>query len=222
MKVVQINTVCGFGSTGKICVGISRVLCEQGIENYILYCSGSSDYPRGIRYGEPLPKLQALRSRILGNYGFNSRASTRKLIRELERIGPDIVHLHNLHGHNSDLEMLMAYFRKKKMKLVWTFHDCWAFTAYCPHFVLAGCEKWKKGCHHCSQRRSFSWFFDRSSWLYEKKKRAFSGLDLTIATPSQWLADLVKESFLKEYPVVVVNNGFDLGGFKPTASDFRK
>lgn len=221
MKVVQINAVCGYGSTGKICVGISRVLCEQGIENYILYCSGSSDYPLGIKCSGPLPKLQALRSRILGNYGFNSRRTTRMLIRELERIGPDVVHLHNLHGHNCDLEMLMEYFREKKTKLVWTFHDCWAFTAYCPHFVMAGCEKWRTGCHRCSQRRTFSWFFDRSRWLYEKKKQAFSGLDLTIVTPSRWLAGLVKESFLKDYLVVVVNNGIDLDVFKPTPSDFR-
>lgn len=222
MKVVQINAVCGFGSTGKICVGISKVLCSQGIENYILYNSGCSDRPLGIKCAEPLPKVQALRSRILGNYGFNSRISTRKLIRELQRIAPDVVHLHNLHGHNCDLEMLMAYFRETKTKLVWTFHDCWAFTAYCPHFVMAGCEKWKTGCHHCSQRRTFSWFFDRSSWLFEKKKRAFSGLDMTIVTPSEWLAGLVKESFLKEYPVVVVNNGIDLNVFKPTPSDFRQ
>lgn len=222
MKVVQINAVCGFGSTGKICVGISKVLCSQGIENYILYNSGCSDRPLGIKCAEPLPKVQALRSRILGNYGFNSRISTRKLIRELQRIAPDVVHLHNLHGHNCDLEMLMAYFRETKTKLVWTFHDCWAFTAYCPHFVMAGCEKWKTGCHHCSQRRTFSWFFDRSGWLYEKKKRALSGLDMTIVTPSEWLAGLVKESFLKEYPVVVVNNGIDLNVFKPTPSDFRQ
>ena len=222
MKVVQINAVCGFGSTGKICVGISKVLCSQGIENYILYNSGCSDRPLGIKCAEPLPKGQALRSRILGNYGFNSRISTKKLIRELQRIEPDVVHLHNLHGHNCDLEMLMAYFRETKTKLVWTFHDCWAFTAYCPHFVMAGCENWKTGCHHCSQRRTFSWFFDRSGWLYEKKKQAFSGLDMTIVTPSEWLAGLVKESFLKEYPVVVVNNGIDLNVFKPTPSDFRQ
>ncbi len=222
MKVVQINSVCGFGSTGKICVGISKVLCAQGIENYILYCSGNSDYPYGIKCAEPFPKLQALRSRVLGNYGFNSRKTTNRLIQELDRIAPDVVHLHNLHGHNCNLEMLMAYFREKKTKLVWTFHDCWAFTAYCPHFVMAKCDKWKTGCHHCSQRRTFSWFFDRSSWLYEKKKQAFSGLDLTIITPSRWLADLVNESFLGNYPVCVVNNGIDLTVFKPTPSVFRE
>lgn len=222
MKVVQINTVCGFGSTGKICVGISKVLCSKGIENYILYASGETDYPYGIKCAEPLPKLQALRSRILGNYGFNSRKATKRLIEALERIGPDVVHLHNLHGHNCHLEMLMGYFREKGTKLVWTFHDCWAFTAYCPHFVMAGCDKWKTGCHHCVQSRGFSWLADRSSWLYEKKRSAFSGLNLTIVTPSKWLAELVKESFLKDYPVVVVNNGINLDVFKPTPSDFRK
>jgi len=221
MKVVQINTVCGFGSTGKICVGISKVLCSEEIENYILYCSRNSDYPYGIKCAEKFPKLQALRSRVLGNYGFNSRRTTKKLIAELEKISPDIVHLHNLHGHNCDLEMLMDYFRRKKTKLVWTFHDCWAFTAYCPHFVMAKCDKWKTGCHHCPQRKTFSWFVDRSSWVYKKKKAAFTGLDLTIVTPSQWLADLVKESFLQQYPVLVVNNGIALDVFKPIPSDFR-
>ena len=221
MKVIQINTVCGFGSTGKICVGISKVLCEHGVENYILYCSRESDYSYGIKCAERFPKLQALRSRILGNYGFNSKRTTKRLIEELDRINPDVVHLHNLHGHNCHLGMLMDYFRQKKTKLVWTFHDCWAFTAYCPHFVMANCDKWKTGCHRCVQRNTFSSFFDRSSWLYKKKKQACSGLDLTIVTPSQWLADLVKKSFLKNYPVRVINNGIDLDVFRPRPSDFR-
>ena len=58
--------------------------------------------------------------------------------------------------------------------------------------------------------------------LYERKKQLLSGLDLTIITPSQWLADLVKQSFLKEYPVKVIHNGIDLSVFRPTPSDFRE
>ncbi len=221
MKAVQINTVCGSGSTGKICIGISQVLNNNGVENYILYAKGYSKYPYARKCTERFPKLQALRSRVLGNYGFNSKKTTERLIAELERIKPDIVHLHNLHGHNCDLSRLMDYFRTHAIKLVWTFHDCWAFTAYCPHFVMANCDKWKTGCHHCVQKRTFSWFADRSAWLYEKKKETFAGLDLTIVTPSQWLADLVKESFLKDYPVHVIHNGIDLSVFHPAPSDFR-
>lgn len=222
MKVVQINIVCGRGSTGKICEGISRVLNGCGVENYILYTSGYSEYPYAIKCEEPLHKLQALRSRVLGNYGFNSKKTTEIILAELEHIKPDVVHLHNMHGHNCNLDQLMDYFRSHRTKLVWTFHDCWAFTAYCPHFVMAGCDKWRTGCHHCVQAKTFSWFTDRSSWLYEKKRKAFEGLDLTIVTPSQWLANMVKESFLKDYRVQVIHNGIDLKVFQPIQSDFRE
>ena len=118
MKIVQINAVCGQGSTGKICVDISRLLTEQSLENYIFYASGDSDDPLARRYMTAREiKLQALRSRLLGNYGFNSRGATRRLIDLLEETKPDIVHLHNLHSHNCDLELLFTYFREKKTKL---------------------------------------------------------------------------------------------------------
>ena len=212
MKVVQINATCGAGSTGAICVAVSRLLTEQGIENYILYSSGKSEYPLGIKYMDDADaKVQALRARIFGNYGFNSQKATKRLIAELERIEPDVVHLHNLHGHNCDLTMLF-----------WTFHDCWSFTAYCPHFSMIGCDRWKTGCHDCPQYRKMSWFFDRSSTLYQRKKELFSGLDLTVVTPSQWLADLVSQSFFAGYSIKVITNGIDLRVFKPTVGDFRQ
>lgn len=224
MKIVQINATCGIGSTGKICVGISQMLTQNGIENYILYCSGESDYSLGIKCigGKAYIKLQALKSHLFGNYGFNSALSTEKMIDELERIKPDIVHLHNIHGHNCNLEILFKYFKEKRTKLVWTFHDCWAFTAYCPHFTMVGCDKWKTGCRNCPQRKTYSCFFDRSSELYQKKKELFSDLDLTVITPSQWMTDLVKQSFLKDYHAKIINNGIDLSVFKPTQSAFRE
>lgn len=223
MKIVQINSTCGKGSTGKICVGISELLSKNRIDNYILYCSGTSNYSLGIKCAEDkYIKFQALKSHLLGNYGFNSNRSTRKTIKELERIKPDIVHLHNIHGHDCNLSILFDYFKKSHIKLIWTFHDCWAFTAYCPHFDMARCDKWKTGCYNCPERKDFSWIFDCSSKLYIKKKELFNGLDLTIITPSQWLADLFKQAFLKNYPVKVINNGIDLTVFKPTESKFRQ
>jgi len=222
MKVVQINTSCGIGSTGKICVSISELLTQKGIENYILFSSKTNGYSLGIscsnkRYIKP----QALKSRIFGNYGFNSKYATKKMISELERIQPDIVHIHNIHGHDCNLEMLLGYLKEKKVKVYWTLHDCWNFTGYCTYFTLAKCDKWKTECHNCGLKRSYSWFFDRSSGLYQKKKMAVKGLDLTIITPSQWLAALVEQSFLSEFPVKVINNGIDLNLFKSSASDYR-
>ena len=224
MKIVQINTTCGAGSTGKICVAVSKLLTAVNIENFILYTSGNSDYSLGKKYMTLQEvKIQALKSRIFGNYGFQSKTATKRLIAELDSIAPDIVHLHNIHSHNVHLGYLFEYLNAKKIKIFWTFHDCWAFTGYCPHYDMIGCEKWKsEGCHNCPQKNRFSWFVDRSKHLFEKKQKTFKGLDLTIITPSQWLANQVKQSFLKQYEVKVINNGIDLAVFKPTESDFRQ
>lgn len=223
MKIVQINSVCDIGSTGKICSDISRLLTDNDIENYILCSYKTGGYELAIPCTErSYIRRQAAFAHIRGNYGFNSVRSTRRMITELERIKPDIVHLHNIHSHECNLKLLFDYFREKKTKLIWTFHDCWTFTAYCPHFTLAGCDKWKTGCKSCPQYRDYSIIFDRSKELYNRKKKLFGGLDMTVVTPSLWLADLVKESFFGEYPIKVINNGIDLSVFGPCGSNFKE
>ena len=222
MTIVQINAVCT-GSTGKICLAISDLLTRQGTENYIFYADGTSDCPAADRYMcRKEIKFQALRSRVLGNYGFNSKAATKRLLAKLDQVQPDIVHLHNVHGHNCHLGLLLTYLKERKIRVFWTFHDCWAFTAYCPHFDNIGCAQWKHGCSKCPQKKAHSWFFDRSKTLYRKKKSLLSGLDLTVITPSDWMADLVRQSFLKELPIHVIPNGIDLKLFRPCPGKFRK
>ena len=222
MKIVQVNVTCGKGSTGKICLAVSQLLNQKGIENYILYSSGTTDYPQAIKYQDtPYAKRQALKSRVFGNYGFNSTRSTKKLISEIEKINPDVIHLHNIHSHNCNLEVFFKYLKTANKKVFWTFHDCWPVTGYCSNFDMVGCEKWKTECSKCVQRKEYSWFFDKSKKLHDKKKKLFSGVDMTIVTPSKWIASVVKQSFLKDYPVKVIYNGIDLDIFKPTPSDFR-
>lgn len=223
-KVVQINATCGTGSTGKICVAVSKLLSEQNVENYIYYSIGKSSYLLGRKYmSDKEIKVQALLSRVFGNYGFQAKRATKRLIKELEKISPDIIHLHNIHSHNIHLGLLFTYFKTRKIKIYWTFHDCWAFTGYCPHYDMTGCDKWKnEGCHNCPQKNRFSWFVDRSKHLFEKKKKAFQGLDLTVITPSQWLANQVKQSFFNQYEIKVIYNGVALEILKPTESDFRQ
>lgn len=223
MKIVQINSCSGIGSTGKICESISKILDENGIENYILYFSGKTGFHNSIKCSTQIyEKMQALYSRILGNYGFNSWISTKIVIHHLEKIKPDIVHLHNLHGHEVNIERLLKYLKNKKIRIVWTMHDCWLFTGYCPYFTMIKCEQWKNGCHQCLQRKTYSWFFDMSRWNQLRKIIAMEGADITFVTPSEWLARLVRQSKLKEHPVVVINNGINLSIFKPTPSGFRK
>lgn len=226
MKVVQINSVCGSGSTGKIAIDISKSLTEQGIENYILYGIGKSDYPLGICVSNMLyVKLNILMTRIFGKHGFYSHIATWKIICHLKRINPDIIHLHNIHGHYLNVKMLFKYIKKHNIKTIWTLHDCWSFTGHCSHFNYIGCEKWKNGCHNCEQLREYpvSLVFDRSRGAYKAKKNAFLGVnDLTIVTPSDWLGEMVSQSFLKNYPHMTLNNGIDLSLFKPCKSDIKE
>ena len=223
MKIVQINATCGRGSTGKIAVDISKLLDKENIENYIFYVGSKSDHKNSICYaGNNYLKFQALKTRVYGNYGFNSKRATKKLVNQLKAIDPDIIHLHNIHGHNVNLPILFNYLKDLNKKVVWTFHDCWAFTGGCTHFDYISCYKWKERCLGCTQN-NMSWFFDRTDYMYNEKKRLFNDLkNLIIITPSEWLAKLVKESFLANHSINVINNGIDLNVFKPTESNFRE
>ena len=223
MVVAQINAVCGSGSTGKICVSLSDLSAEYGIDNYILYNNGSAAYSRGCRYNtEWQLKKAALASRLWGNWGFEGASATKQLIQKLEELQPDLLHLHNLHSHACRLDMLFGWIKERNIKVLWTFHDCWAFTGYCMYYDAAGCDRWKTACGNCPQKKQYSWFFDKSHSLYTHKKKLFKKLDLTIITPSQWLANQVKMSFLRDYPVKVIHNGIDLAVFCPSPSDFRR
>lgn len=226
-KVVQINSECGRGSTGKIAVSISRLLSEKGIENYIFYSGNhKSTYPYGkMISGKSSIRIHQILSRLWGDQGFHSSFATKRLIKEIKKIQPDVIVLHNLHGYYLNLKLLFRFLKQYNKPIYWTLHDCWAFTGHCTHFTVEKCDKWKNGCYACPKRSAYpySWFWDRSKKLYARKKNLFTSLkQLTLITPSQWLADLVSQSFLRSYPVKVIHNGINLDVFQPTASDFRK
>lgn len=224
MKVVQLNTVCGVGSTGGITVQISHMLTENGIENYILYTNKKYDYPLGIKYTSYfMIKLNAIKSHILGNYGFNSYGITKKLIKKLKEISPDILHIHNIHGHNLNLDMLFAYINSTNVKVILTLHDCWPFTGYCTHFESVDCKKWQKECYNCPLYKRYSFIFDFSKKLYNRKKLLFTSVNnMTVVAPSKWLADMASNSYLKKYPIEILNNGVDLDIYRKRKSNFKK
>lgn len=229
MKVLQINSVCGIRSTGRICTDLAEVLQEHGHECKIAY--GREDVPQkyqqyAIRVGSAIEvKLHGLRSRLLDSHGFGSRRGTKKLIKWLKEYDPDIIHLHNIHGYYINIEVLFSYLKACGKKIIWTLHDCWAFTGHCSHFTMVKCEQWKTHCSHCMQRNQYpiSLFFDKCHNNFEQKKQLFTNIpNMTIVTPSNWLADRVKESFLSKYPVSVFPNGIDLDMFKPTPNTLRE
>ena len=224
MKIVQINSVPN-GSTGNIMMNIHRELLNQGHESYVVWGRGrNAENDHEIYMNDKFGVyLHVLYSRLTGKHGFASKRATRKLLKKLDDIKPDIIHLHNIHGYYINIEVLFNYLKKKNIKVIWTLHDCWSFTGQCPHFERINCEKWKNGCNKCSLTKTYpKSIIDNSKWNYNKKKELFTGLNLKIITPSNWLAKLVKLSFLKNYEVKVINNGIDTNIFKPTPSNFRE
>lgn len=217
MKIIQINSVPN-GSTGTIMLNIHNRLLADGIESYAIWGRGrKSNNNNEIYMNDNLGVyMHALYSRITGRCGYGSKRATKKLLLRFDEIKPDVIHLHNIHGYYINIEMLFNYIKEKKIKVIWTLHDCWAFTGNCAYFDMIDCNKWKKKCKNCPQKYEYpKSIFDNSLWCYENKKKLFSKLDdMTIVTPSEWLSNLVKKSFLKDFNIFVINNGINTDVFK--------
>lgn len=230
MKLLEINSVCGIRSTGRIATDIASEYEKNGWTCRIAY--GRETVPEknkdiAVRIGnETEAKINALKCRLLDNDGFAAKAQTKRFLEWASEYDPDVLWLHNLHGYYINIELLFAWIKTRpNMKVKWTLHDCWAFTGHCSNFELQGCEKWKHACGCCPLKKAYpsSLLFDRSGNNYEQKKASFLGVsDMEIITPSEWLAKLVRESFLSGYKTTVKHNTIDLSVFKPTPGDFRK
>lgn len=227
MKVLQINSVCGYGSTGRIAADLSRYLTQSGDDCLIAYGRGQApDDVKSFRIGTDFDvNLHGVCSRITDKHGFYSKRATQRFIRSAGEYDPDIIHLHNLHGYYLHLPTLFEWLRECGKPIVWTLHDCWAFTGHCSYFDFVGCDRWKTGCHDCPQKREYpaSFVMDHSESNFKEKKEWFTSIPkLQIITPSNWLKDLAKQSFFKNYPIATIHNGIDLNQFKPTGSSFRE
>ena len=217
----QINVTCNWGSTGRIAEEIGQVAIQQGWDSYIAYGRGKPvSKSHLIRIGNDWDMYEhGLETRIFDNHGLASRRATRKLIRQIEEIRPDIIHLHNIHGYYINYQILFDYLAKREIPVVWTLHACWTFTGHCAHFALAGCYQWKnEECSHCKYKKSYpaSLFFNRAHRNFLDKKKAFTApKNMTIVTVSHWLEELVQQSFLSCHQVITINNGIDVRIFSP-------
>lgn len=225
----MINIVCGVKSTGRICTDLADELTNQGHKVKIAY--GRENVPEeykkySVRIGSDLDVcVHALKSRIFDSVGLASKWYTEQFVKWVKRFDPDVIHLHNIHGYYINIEVLFKYLKTCGKQIIWTLHDCWAFTGHCFYFDFANCYRWETGCHDCPKKTDYPkcYIFDRSKQNYELKSKLFTGIsNLTIITPSEWLSGLVKRSFLKEYPVEVIHNGIDTDVFKPTPSNLRE
>lgn len=156
-------------------------------------------------------------TRLFDRHGFASYFATKKFIRQVKKIKPIIIHLHNIHGYYLNIKVLFDYLKTLDIPIIWTLHDCWAFTGHCTHYIAVRCGKWQDSCQDCPQKKRYpKSFVDNSKSNFLKKKAVFTGVkNLTIITPSVWLSEQVKKSFLSVYSAKTIYNGIDLNVFAP-------
>lgn len=230
MRVLIINSVCGHGSTGKICGDIAEQLIRQGHECKIAY-GRSGEIPEHLsqysyRIGNDFEvKLHGLKTRLFDTHGFGSTNATKQFVSWVKEYNPDVIHLHNLHGYYIDVEVLFDFLKSFGKPVIWTLHDCWALTGHCAYFTAAKCEKWKEKCQNCLNEKEYpaTYLLESAERNFERKKLAFTGVEnMRIVVPSNWLKGLVEESFLSDYTVTVIRNGIDTELFSSTESTLRE
>lgn len=221
MKILQINQNYNQGSTGRIMREINDTIVSCGDESFMLCAYTLERVPNLYVMETELPRKWAGRKneliqRLTGMSGYTAWRHSRKAIKWIEELNPDIIHLHNIHGDWINIGILFTALKRFNKPIVWTLHDCWTFTGRCSHFENIGCYRWQTGCFDCPDKKVYprTYFFDFSKRMWINKKELFTSLnEIHIVTPSQWLANYVKESYMGIYNVSVINNGINLESF---------
>lgn len=226
-KLLQINAALNKGSTGRIAEQIAALARRNGWDTYMMhgarYVNASEMHTFQVvtSLGE---RLHAVKSMLFDAHGLGSKYATRRVIREIERIQPDVIHLHNIHGYYLNYKVLFEFLKSIDIPIVWTLHDCWAMTGHCSHFDAVSCERWKTVCCNCPLRKTYprSLFLDCSKYNYFLKQSLFTSIkNLTIVSVSHWLDGIKKSSYLSKYPSLVIYNGVDIQQFSPLKTDLR-
>lgn len=230
LRYVQMNSFYN-GSTGSIMRGLHAQLVARGVDSYCFWGRRHDGIDEHMQCCATKLEVywHGAMARLFDRMGFYSKRDTARLLKRLDEIDPDVVHLHNIHGYWINIEMLFGWLAKHRCQVRWTLHDCWALTGHCAHFTYAKCTQWQSHCAYskpCPQLDAYPKTISKANCArnYEDKRRIFTSVPserMTLITPSQWLADLVGQSFLKDYPVEVRRNTINGTVFKPTPSDFR-
>lgn len=226
-KLLQINASLNKGSTGRIAEQIATLARSRGWDTYMIHGAryvNKSEMHSLQTVSSMGERIHAIKSMLFDAHGLGSACATRRVIREIERIRPDVIHLHNIHGYYLNYKVLFEYLRTLDTPVVWTLHDCWPMTGHCAYFDAIDCKRWKNGCHSCLLKRTYpkSLLLDGSKRNYELKQSLFTSVkNMTIVPVSQWLSNVVRESFLRVYPCSVISNGVDVTMFSSRPTDLR-
>lgn len=219
-RILLIDVNCKQSSTGKIVYDLYQNFRAERRQAAICYgrgpiVEGENIFKFGIDFET---KIHAGLARLTGYNGCFSPFSTKRLIKYIEEYKPDVIHIHELHAYFVNIKPLIQYIKKKGIPVVWTFHCEYMYTGKCGHAYE--CSKFKTTCGKCPAVKDYpkSLVFDKTKEMLLMKKKLLKDWDFTIVTPSKWLAERVKKSFLKDKRISVINNGINVNVFRPVDS----
>ena len=226
-KLLQISIEVNSGSVGRIAEQIGETAMANGWQSYITYARNHlPSKSNTIRIGSKFDVYwHGVMTRLFDTHCLHSTVATKRLVEQIKSIAPDVILLHHIHGYFLNMKVLFEYLASVETPIVWVFHDCWSMTGHCTHFEYAKCDRWKTGCFDCPQKGEYpaSVLFDRSRKNYIEKREIFTSVkNMTIVPVSNWLGNIVKESFLSKYDVQVIHNGIDISKFQPLQSNIKE
>ncbi len=226
MKILQINSIYGSKSTGVIVRDIHKQLKKEKISSKVLapFVSEPDDDVISMRFRLE-EKAHAIITRLFGLQGLGSCLQTKKYLKAIDGIKPDIIHIHNIHSNFINYSMLLKYTAAKKIPVLFTLHDSWLFTGKCYHFLDIGCDKWKTECGSCPKRYKEikSVMCDNSKKVFRLRKKLYEKNALYVVGCSKWISDLAKQSplFQNAKKHLYIHNGIDVGRFSDIGENFR-
>ena len=233
LNILQINSVYGYGSTGRIVRDLHHALLNSGNQSSVIYSRKSAigkepgtDYSSepGVFLIEHSmeQKMDMISSVLFDTNGLHSKHCTEEIIEKIKEINPDLIHLHNIHGFYLNVPMLFRFLKDYGKPVLWTLHDCWSYTGYCAYYDYHQCDNWKTGCLRCPYRDTYPYrVFSHSAANWQWKKQAYEGMNLNLAVPSQWLRNELQQSILQDKPCTVIHNSIDTGIFYEESSNLR-
>lgn len=218
MKVLQINSVCGYGSTGRISTDLYDILEKEGHECCIAFGRGAA--PEGyqtIKIGNNCSVYShVLKTRLTDLHGLGSTKATKLLIKQIMDYNPELIQLHNIHGYYLNYKILFDYLATIDIPIVWLMHDEWAIlghSAYSDDSVNS---------NNIYKEYPKSLFVNNSRRNLQLKEKEFTQVkNMTIITPSEWLNKIIANSFLNKYEIITIHNGINLDLFTPKLGSFR-
>lgn len=218
-KVLRITTEVNRSSIGRTTEQLGQLVIQNGGKSYIAYGRRSGiSKSQLVKIGNKINVYShCILTRLFDAHGLGSYFSTRSFINKIRAIQPDLIHLHDIHGYYINYKLLFSFLKCYGKPIVWTQHDCWAYTGHCAHYTQIDCQKWRQECSNCPQKHKYpKSFFDRSIKNYRDKKKYFTMVNnMTIVTVSEWMKKEVEKSFLKKYPIKRIYNGIDTKLFYP-------